>query len=62
MRNIADKYIEQGKQPAKPISRAARHAWVTGVGSITLYLLLYIYSDVILQLAKATIQGDKHLF
>lgn len=62
MRNIATKHIEQGMQQAKPMSRAARHAWITGIGSITLYLLLYAYSDVILQMAKATLQGDKSLF
>lgn len=62
MRRIANKHIESAAQPARPLSRAALTAWITGVASVILYVLLYMYSDTILDLAKATIAGDKGLF
>lgn len=62
MRNVANKHIEAASCPAKHLSRVARAAWLTGLGSISLYTLLYIYSPIITQIAKATIQGDKSLF
>lgn len=62
MRKIANRYIEQAAQPARPLSRATLLAWITGAASIVLYVLLYKYSDTIIDLARATLRGDKELF
>ncbi|MDH5179679.1 MAG: hypothetical protein OEZ39_19540 [Gammaproteobacteria bacterium] len=62
MRRIAERHINETTKPAKEISRAARYAWITGVGSASLYMLLFAYSDLILRMAKATLHGDKGLF
>ncbi len=64
MRKTAEKYIEQYEAPATPISvsREILAAIILGLGSIALYVLLYVFNDEIRQFAEMTYKGDHTYF
>ncbi len=62
MRNTAERYIEAQEAKTNPLSRAALAALLFGLGSIGLYIMLYVFNYDIRHLAELTNQGDKSFF